>query len=128
MKIYYVHNGSEQEGPFTLNELRTKNLTTDTPIWYEGLSGWTIAEKVYELKDMFSTSVQVPDGVAQTFPPDFYSETKKRSPRKIVFYVFLILIIIIIGFVALDLLDRYGKQYRVQSGEELETTASVVSL
>jgi glycine C-acetyltransferase len=29
---------------------------------------------------------------------------------------------------ALDLLDRYGKQYRVQSGEELSPTAEVVSL
>ncbi len=53
MKKYFYHDGTAQQGPFTLEELMTKNLTAETPVWYEGLGEWTTAGKLEELKSLF---------------------------------------------------------------------------
>ncbi len=52
MKKYFIHDGTSQLGPFDLEELASKNLHADTPIWYDGLSDWTTAGKLDELKDI----------------------------------------------------------------------------
>lgn len=36
MKKYYLHDGTEQFGPFDLDELKTKNINCQTPNWYDG--------------------------------------------------------------------------------------------
>ncbi|MEO7924623.1 MAG: DUF4339 domain-containing protein [Chitinophagaceae bacterium] len=54
MKKYFLNDGGSQQGPFDLEELRAKNITAATPIWYEGLAGWTTAGKVEELKEFFA--------------------------------------------------------------------------
>jgi hypothetical protein len=108
MKKYYLHNGKEKEGPFDLETLKHKNLANDTPIWYEGLADWTIAENVYELKDLFPMLNDPAFGSLQAPPPFTGGEeiTEKRSRGKLIFMVILILAIIFAGFVMLDLLDR----------------------
>lgn len=50
MKKFYFHDGSTQQGPFDIEDLKTKKLTKNTPVWYEGLKEWTIAGEVDELK------------------------------------------------------------------------------
>lgn len=50
MKKYYLHNGSFQEGPFTIEELKSRGYTDVTPIWYDGLAGWMPAGSLDELK------------------------------------------------------------------------------
>lgn len=56
MKKYFLHNGAEQQGPFDIEELKSKNITKDTPIWYDGISEWTTAGNIHELKDILSTT------------------------------------------------------------------------
>ncbi|KOY84333.1 hypothetical protein AD998_21545 [bacterium 336/3] len=51
MKKYFTHNGSNAEGPFSLEELKLKDFHKDTPIWYEGLSKWACASNIKELND-----------------------------------------------------------------------------
>ncbi len=53
MNYFYVHNGHEQQGPFDIEELKSQSLKRDTPIWYEGLEDWIVAEKIEELKILF---------------------------------------------------------------------------
>jgi hypothetical protein len=109
MKMYYLHNGKEKEGPFDLETLKTRNITNDTPVWYDGLSDWTIAEKVYELRDLFPLMSDPVPGTLQEPPPLFRPEVErkeKRSPRKVILTIILILIVVFTGFVLLDLLDR----------------------
>ncbi len=53
MKKYYYNDGTAQQGPFTLEELQAKNITAQTPVWYDGLPDWTTAGQVEELKDIF---------------------------------------------------------------------------
>ncbi|RYE36029.1 MAG: DUF4339 domain-containing protein, partial [Sphingobacteriales bacterium] len=60
MQTYFISNGTIQEGPFTLEDLRNKRLTGDTPVWYEGLTQWTTASRVPEIAAVI---------VSQTPPP-----------------------------------------------------------
>jgi len=53
MKEYFFHNGTEQIGPLRLDELKLKKITKDSPVWYEGLSEWTTAGELEELKTLF---------------------------------------------------------------------------
>ena len=40
MKKYFYTNGDDKLGPFSIDELKEKNITNETFIWYEGLSDW----------------------------------------------------------------------------------------
>jgi uncharacterized RDD family membrane protein YckC len=48
---YYIAINGQQQGPFTLDELRTKSIQRDTLVWTEGLDNWTKAEYLPFLKD-----------------------------------------------------------------------------
>lgn len=52
MKQYYIHDGKSQLGPFSIQELKTKSLTSDTPVWYVGLGKWSTIGQVAELKHL----------------------------------------------------------------------------
>lgn len=54
MKKYYTHNGTEQEGPYTLDELIQKKINTSTMIWYEGLDNWKKASEIEEIKSILT--------------------------------------------------------------------------
>ncbi len=79
MKKYFLNDGTAQQGPFDLEELKTKNLTASTPVWYEGLPEWTTAGKVEELKDLF-TPVSVTDPV----PAPTTEEIKPVTPETVI--------------------------------------------
>lgn len=50
MRKYYILIKNEEKGPFTFEELKTKNVTKQTYIWYEGLDDW---EKLENLPEIF---------------------------------------------------------------------------
>lgn len=54
MKKYFMHNGTENTGPFSLEELKKHEITNLTPIWYEGLEEWTTAAQVKELHSIIN--------------------------------------------------------------------------
>tara|TARA_R110001592_G_scaffold333244_1_gene617006 strand:+ start:1383 stop:2045 length:663 start_codon:yes stop_codon:yes gene_type:complete len=60
MKKYYLHNGTEQEGPFDISDLKSKGITNKTEVWFEGISDWTNADEIDELKSLFSKSTPPP--------------------------------------------------------------------
>ena len=65
MKKYYFNDGTSQQGPFTPEELKEKNITAETPVWYDGLPDWTTAGQLEELKDIFVHT-----------PPPFHATVK----------------------------------------------------
>lgn len=69
MKKYYLHDGSQQTGPFDIVELKAKKLTRDTPVWSEGLNEWTTIDNVEELKE-----------IVTTIPPPFTTKIPSSSP------------------------------------------------
>lgn len=52
---YYLHDGDEQHGPFSLDDLKTKFITKETPVWREGLNDWTKAGMLDELSSLFAS-------------------------------------------------------------------------
>jgi chemotaxis protein histidine kinase CheA len=52
MQKYFLNDGTGQQGPFSLEELKEKGITAATPLWYDGLESWTTAGEVPELKDI----------------------------------------------------------------------------
>jgi hypothetical protein len=144
MKKYYLHNGTEQQGPFDIEDLKAKLINKDTPIWYDGLSDWTTADKIDELKDLFKTPP--PFTTKQTPPPinkqTAQTETKQTTtptiePKKksnvgktvaIVVIVVIVLIVIVGGLAIFDNMSSgsgYGTggdtyQEKVMTIEEIE--------
>jgi len=53
MKKFYITLNGKQEGPFTLVELKEKQTTRETLVWCEGMSQWSIAKDVEELRELF---------------------------------------------------------------------------
>jgi hypothetical protein len=49
MEKYYIHNGIEQMGPFSFDDLKQKGINSKTKVWLEGLSTWKEAKDVPEL-------------------------------------------------------------------------------
>lgn len=62
MKQYYIHDGNNQLGPYTLDQLKNMSLRSDTPVWFVGLGKWTTAEKVTELQSLFSSATTAYSG------------------------------------------------------------------
>lgn len=60
MKKFYLHNGTDQQGPFDMEDLKARNITKETSIWFEGLQAWTSADKIDELKELFHKKTPPP--------------------------------------------------------------------
>lgn len=69
MKLYYYANGTDSLGPFTLDELKTKDISSTTLIWHDGLENWTPANQVEEVKAFISQS-----------PPPLYAPANIPPP------------------------------------------------
>ena len=52
MKKYYIHQNDRQEGPFSLEELKRKHLTSEIPIWHDGLPEWTTVKNLAEVNEL----------------------------------------------------------------------------
>lgn len=55
MNQYYYTDGKERYGPFTVEQLRERNLTPDTLVWKEGMADWLPARQISELESLFGT-------------------------------------------------------------------------
>lgn len=53
MKIW-IHLNGMQQGPYDLPELRAMAIGPDTPVWYEGLTGWLPASAAPATAVLFS--------------------------------------------------------------------------
>jgi hypothetical protein len=92
MRKYFIHNGEIEKGPFDIDQLRTIQIKSETPIWYEGIPNWTVAGNVEELK-----SIIIPASTPPKFekfaeqntsinPPSFttpnYGNNQNFAPKK----------------------------------------------
>lgn len=55
MMYYFIKDGDNESGPFTLKQLKSKSIQKNTRVWFAGLQEWTDASQVYELKELFVT-------------------------------------------------------------------------
>ncbi|MGE3824202.1 MAG: GYF domain-containing protein [Bacteroidia bacterium] len=80
MKKYFIHIDAEQKGPFDLEELKGHKITKETLVWFDGLSEWTKAEFIAELKEVLT--VTPPPINKQAPPPPPIDQTKKKEEVK----------------------------------------------
>lgn len=93
---FYIAVNEQQQGPFTIDDLKAKGIQKDTLVWTEGLGNWTKAEHISLLKDILkatpppllnteakTTSQQVPPPSIPTVPNDKYFgyELARRRER-----------------------------------------------
>lgn len=55
MKQYYLVENEQQTGPFSIEQLRSKNIQKDAMVWSEGLTEWVRADSQTDLQNVFST-------------------------------------------------------------------------
>lgn len=76
MKKYYLHNGTENIGPFDLEELKSRSITKNTQVWCKGMEDWKNANEIEELKTILAV-VPPPIGkkVVTNMPPVIKQKT-----------------------------------------------------
>lgn len=52
MTTYYILEQGQKKGPFSLQELKKKNIQPTTYIWRLGMNNWTEAQEMPELSDL----------------------------------------------------------------------------
>ena len=73
MSEYYILNGSEQQGPYTIDQLRGR-VTPQTYVWREGLADWIQAINLPELSAVLLPEASAPQsGVVK--PKDYLVES-----------------------------------------------------
>ncbi|MFN7910420.1 MAG: DUF4339 domain-containing protein [Bacteroidota bacterium] len=125
MKKYFLHNGKEQHGPYSLDELQQKGLTAKTMVWFDGISNWTEAQFIPELKD-FVVSTPPPfekaNPINQTFDKakkvldkDYVNKIEEKIPnntgKKVFKYSLIILALVGLVFIITKLMPtKEGKE------------------
>jgi len=79
-KQYYYTDGQNQFGPFNIDELKTKEITKETLVWYEGIDSWTKAGEITELAAFFKSIPPPLHTIAKT-PPPINSNTQILVPE-----------------------------------------------
>lgn len=112
MKKYFTHDGKDQQGPFTADELKSRGLSARTMIWFDGISNWTEAQFIPELKDFItatpppfekaSTINQTFEKVKEVIDKDYVNEIEHKIPnntcKKIFKYSLIILSVLGLAF------------------------------
>ncbi|MCM1033257.1 MAG: CD225/dispanin family protein [Odoribacter sp.] len=100
MKIW-IHLNGIQQGPYELSQLHQLPIEASTPVWYEGLPGWTSAAEAPATAPMFrnadtqsqpifptpqpaaSTTTQHTQQSSDYAPASAYAENTKQPPTYI---------------------------------------------
>lgn len=112
MKYFIVEN-NKQSGPFSIYELKDKGITSETLVWAEGMTDWTPAWKVDELRAFLfntkdaSTPPPLPDDMeqpvaAQAEPAAAIEKKKGSSCLKRMFVGFLFLLAVLLVAMAVS--------------------------
>jgi hypothetical protein len=115
MKKYFLYNGNEQSGPFSIDDLLSKNLTTQTPIWYEGLNEWSTVGNLPELQNLFSAApppfpsqqipLEEPKHATSSADPYYLANQKKKSPYRTLAIMIVLLVLILAGKLIYDQIE-----------------------
>ncbi len=69
MEQYYYTDGKERYGPFTLDQLRERNIGLETLVWKEGMPDWVAAKNVSDLQALFEASDNLQPPVSLPYAP-----------------------------------------------------------
>lgn len=78
MKKYFYSDGTNNYGPFTLDELKEKKISRETKIWFQELGEWKSAGEVPELTEIFKL---VPPSIAKTNYNSMENLNNQKPPK-----------------------------------------------
>ena len=132
MRVYFIHDGENESGPFDINQLKTLNIKRDTPVWHEGLEDWKKAEEIDELQPFINQSKTPPKFDSKSTlssnitPPNIKNKkndeetltnkSRKFSPRKIILTISGIALIIL---VVTNLITNYERSQQQEGAARL---------
>ncbi|CAM3545568.1 DUF4339 domain-containing protein [Flavobacterium gelidilacus] len=111
MKKYFLNDGTENKGPFDIEELKLHKITRTTKVWFEGLEEWQNAEEIEELKIIF-TSTPPPIKSKLTPPPinlNILEEKENKIfglPKK-TFIIIIVSLVLLISLI-IKLIHNYN--------------------
>lgn len=79
MKYFIIVNDAQQ-GPYTVEELRQRNIASETLVWAEGMQQWTPAWQVEELKPLFYDTTSEQQAASAQAGPAQQSTTGSVPP------------------------------------------------
>jgi len=85
MKKYFYTDGTNKFGPFTLEELKEKEITRETNVWFYELGEWKNAGVIAEIQDLFTL---VPPPIQKQNTNTQFSTTRKSERNTIEIFVF----------------------------------------
>lgn len=65
MEYFIIDNNGQQAGPFSLDQLAQKGITPETLVWAQGMTDWTPAWKVEELRNTLEAAEAIRDNASQ---------------------------------------------------------------
>ena len=80
MKQYFYSDEKEQFGPFSFEELKDKNISAETLIWFSGLEKWTQAKHIKEIEEILElTPPPLDTNTLPLLPITISNSTKKDN-------------------------------------------------
>lgn len=126
MKTFFLFIDDEQQGPFNLEELKTKKITRTTKVWFEGLEDWKNAEEIEELKSLF-VLVPPPIKTLPTPPPikkalpeiEDEEEDKILGVRKKTFFISVGILVLLLSL-TFKMMQSFQKDKIERENKETE--------
>jgi hypothetical protein len=123
MAQYYYTDGKERFGPFSIEELKEKNITPQTYVWKEGLPDWVPAGNLRDLSGLFpeevpfvQSSTSSPSGTSSTPPKNWLIES-------VLVTIFCCLPLGIVGIILSTMVDTMWKEGHKEAAERLSAEA-----
>ncbi len=125
MAQYYYTDGKERFGPFSMEELKDKNITESTFVWKEGLPDWVPARNLRDLESLFpqgdapiaQSSAASPARTAFMTPP------KNWLIESVLVTIFCCLPLGIVGIILSTMVDSMWKEGHKEAAERLSAEA-----
>ncbi len=83
MKKYFYTFEGNKIGPFSLEEMKSQNLTRETKVWFFGLDNWTPLSEVDELKSI-TNSIPPQLKVAKSIEIQNNNNSKNNIPERVI--------------------------------------------
>jgi preprotein translocase subunit SecG len=128
MKTYFINNGTENGGPFTIEELKLQAISKATLVWYSGMDEWKYADQIAELQFLFTTP---PQAINQAQP---HNSAKKKSRKTILglqkshFFLSVIFVVIMIFILVINIIQYNKKSLLDEKNKKTEFANEKIKL
>ncbi len=124
MQKFYIHQNDQQQGPFSKDELKGLDISSETMVWFEGAENWTKAIEIENLKDIFKSIPPPihknppinPPPLVNNKPKDSTKPTFENKPQKrnTTLIIIALTAILVGGFGAFVFTNQQEKQEEIE--------------